>query len=139
VPNDTPQKLPPALIVPTAVLLLAHVPPAGLLLNRVHWFTHTEPAPAIAAGKALTVMVCTLLQPVPRVYVILVVPAATTHTTPVVFTVPTATLLLAHVPPPLVEARVMQLPSHTCVGPVSAVGTGLTVIMVVAVQPDPSE
>jgi len=71
-------------------------------------------------------------------------PSATpvTVTPPATLLVPTVAidvLLLLHVPPAVVSRRVMNEPTHTSnIGPMIAVGSGLTVIVNNAVQPDDS-
>lgn len=66
-----------------------------------------------------------------------VVPAATPVTTPEVFTVATAVLLLLHVPPDTVLVRATVRPVHTLVEPeiVPAVGAGLIVTGVILIHP----
>lgn len=59
-----------------------------------------------------------------------VVPAATPHTVPVAFTVPTAVLLLDHVPPGLVLASVVHWPMQVVGVPVIVAGNGLHVATV---------
>lgn len=48
-------------------LLLLHVPPASVLLNRVVALSQTTAVPVIAAGLALTVTIFTVKQPVGRI------------------------------------------------------------------------
>jgi hypothetical protein len=47
--------VPVALIVPTAVLLLLHVPPGVVLARLVHCPTQVVGVPVMAAGNPLTV------------------------------------------------------------------------------------
>jgi hypothetical protein len=57
------------------------------------------------------------------------VPPDIPHTTPVVEPiVAMVTSLLDHVPPPVRFTSVVQLPSHTRVGPVVLLGIGFTVM-----------
>ncbi len=56
-------------------------------------------------------------------------------TTPLVFTLATAVLLLLQVPPEVVSARVIADPIHTAAPPVIAPGNGFTVIVLVLRQP----
>jgi hypothetical protein len=63
------------------------------------------------------------------------VPAATPVTMPDVPILATPALLLAHVPPPVVEERVVVVPAHKEVAPVIVAGIALTVIVVVLTQP----
>ena len=62
-------------------------------------------------------------------------PAATPVAIPDVPIVATPILLLAHVPPLVVEDRVVVDPAHKEVVPVIAAGIALTVIEVVLAQP----
>ncbi len=59
-----------------------------------------------------------------------VVPAVTPHTVPVAFTVPTAVVPLAHVPPALVLASVVHCPTQVVGVPVIVAGNGLQVATV---------
>jgi hypothetical protein len=102
------------------------VPPATALERTVVEPTHTLPLPVIVAGAASTVTPRVVKQPVPKVYVITLVPADTPETTPVVPIVATDILLLAQVPPPGLVSVVVELPQRTAV-PVIDNGTGLTV------------
>ena len=135
-------------MVPTAVLLLLHVPvppDAERLFKVVVKPAQTDEAPVIvpATGDTLTVMlVVVVTEPqltLVSVYVIVVTPELTPYTTPVVApTVPTAVLLLLHVPvPPVAVAsdNVMVKPVHTDDGPVMAPANGdtLTVKLTVVV------
>ncbi len=63
------------------------------------------------------------------------VPAATPVTMPDVPIVATPALLLAHVPPPVVEDRVAVVPAHNELVPVIVAGIALTVIEVVLAHP----
>jgi hypothetical protein len=69
------------------------------------------------------------------------VPAATPVTTPEAFTVATAVLLEAQVPPAVTSASVVVDPAQTVVVPVIAATTGkaltVTVVEELAVQPEP--
>ena len=49
--------------------------------------------------------------------------------------VPTAVLLLLHVPPVVASPRVVVLPAHIVVVPVIPPGVGFTVMTVVVLQP----
>ena len=51
----------------------------------------------------------------------------------------TAAPVLLHVPPGVASANKVHDPAHTCVAPVIAAGSGLTVIVVVVEQPAPKE
>jgi hypothetical protein len=61
-----------------------------------------------------------------------VVPAAIPVTTPVTETVPTAGVLLLHVPDGLISVNVVVLPAHTAEAPLMAAGEPLTVTTIVA-------
>ena len=63
------------------------------------------------------------------------VPAATPVTIPDVPIVATPVLLLAHVPPLVVEDRVVVDPAHTEVVPVIAAGSAFTVTVAVLLHP----
>ena len=63
------------------------------------------------------------------------VPAATPVTMPDVPIVATPVLLLAHVPPLVVEDRVVVDPAHTEVVPVIAAGSAFTVTIAVLLHP----
>ena len=67
---------------------------------------------------------------------IVVVPAATPVTTPVVDPIFTLALLLLHVPPMLPSVSVIVKPTHTVDGPSIVDGYGLTVTVVVTIHPD---
>jgi hypothetical protein len=66
VPAPTPQKMPVGFIVPTAMLLLAHVPPDGVAVMVAQEPTHTDDAPPMADGKLLTVAMAVVVQPDPK-------------------------------------------------------------------------
>ena len=81
-----------------------------------------------------------MAHPFPRSYEIVVVPATTPVTTPVVpSTVAFDVLLRVQVPPPLGLARVVVDPSQTMEEPVIAPGVWLTVTTDVAGVPQPLE
>jgi hypothetical protein len=85
----------------------------------------------MAAGVVVMVTTVVAEHPVPNVYVISTVPAATPVTTP--FEVPTVAievLLLVHVPPPASVKLVVE-PVQAEVVPVIEPGNGLTVTEVV--------
>ena len=68
----------------------------------------------------------------------MVVPAVTPYTEPVVEpTVPTAVLLLLHVPPAVPSVNVVVKPTHTVIVPVITPGNGFTVTTAVMIQPVP--
>jgi len=90
--------------------------------------------PAIVAGSELTVTTAVVRQ-LPIAYVIVDMPAESPETTPEVLTVPTAGLLLLHVPPPGVAFNVVVLPIHTFIVPVIEAGAVFTVNGLIAKQP----
>ena len=117
--------------------LLDHVPP-GLAFERTivrPW--HTEEGPAISAGKAFTVTWRNLRQPLAPVYVTVDKPAATPVTSPAAFTV-AKPLETDQLPPGVAFDNVVISPAHTDAVPVMGSGTSVTVIAVVATQPDGS-
>ncbi len=105
VPTDTPETTPKPFTVATLVLLLLHVPPESPLevsvaVVPVDRVLVPEIVPAL--GNALTVIVEVVFEEQPLAetpYVIVAVPADTPDTTPDAFTVATAVLLLAQLPP----------------------------------------
>ncbi len=115
-------------MVPTAVLLLIHVPPDVVFVNVVDDPSQRTNVPAIAAGFELTVAMVVLLQPVASVYVIFDVPAVTpvraAFDEPIVAT---AVVLLLQVPPAGVALSVVVIPIHVCVVPLITDGRAFTV------------
>ena len=103
---------PPAFITLPVPAVVVQAPPAGVEFNVVERPTQTFSVPVIAVGFALTVTVAELIQPVPSVYVIFVVPADTPVTTPKASTVPVP-VLLVQVPPAGVEFSVVVNPTQT--------------------------
>jgi hypothetical protein len=85
-------------------------------------------------GNAFTSTTAERLQP-PTVYIIEVVPALSPVTTPDVDTVPTAGVLLLHVPPVVVLVRVVVPFTQMLVMPVMTAGSGFTVIVALLTQP----
>ena len=63
VPVNIPETLPVPFIVATEVLLLLHVPPPVASDNVIPNPTHTTPAPTIADGDGITVIVVVLRHP----------------------------------------------------------------------------
>lgn len=108
VPVDPP-------IVATVDGVIVHIPPPPVVSDNVVVApTHTVPLPAIMPGRGFTLTSFVLKQPVALIlYVIVVVPADTPITTPVVLpTVPTAVVLLSHVPPAGVAVRFVVVPTQ---------------------------
>jgi len=126
---DTPPTTPPpALTVPTAALLLVHVPPGVVELSVVVAPVHTVLLPVMAAGNGLTVTTAVRVQPLVPKHVIVAVPAATPLTIPDDEPmVAIAVLLLLHVAPMLVVLNVVLAPAQTANVPVMALGAGCTV------------
>jgi hypothetical protein len=126
------------LTVPTLGLLLLHAPPDAACVRVDVLPTHADAVPPIAAGVATTVTSVTLKQPdVEIIYVIFVVPTDNALTTPVVvFTVPTAKLLLLHVPPLVALDNVVVSPLQIVGTPVFGVKTAFTVTIAVDAQPE---
>ena len=124
----------PALAIPGAPEL--QVPPAVISESVVVALTHTYVAPVIDAGNGLMVIVTVLIQPVFKVYVITVVPADTPVTIPVADpTLPMPGYPELQVPPVVASLRLMVSPTQTFVGPVMVAGNGLTVTVLITVQP----
>ena len=91
------------------------------------------------ADTAFIVTTAVAVQPVPAVYTITAVPAATPVTTPVAeFTVATAVVLLLHTPPVVVLLRAVVPPIHAVRVPVTEAGRLFTVATAYALQPVPS-
>ena len=138
VPGDAPVTVPDVGLAndATAVLLLLHRPPPGVdpSVSDDPW--HTCGVPVIVVGSGFTVTVVDLVQPKPKEYVIVEVPGATAHTTPVDPTAAINALLLVHAPPVAVSDSVVHNPpKHICVSPVITDGAVFTVTTTVAVQP----
>ena len=97
-PESTPDVLP---IVPTAALLLLHVPPDDVLVSVTLVAGHSVVEPPIVAGRGLTVMLRARKQPlVGWVYVMVAVPALLPVIKPVAEPIDAlVALLLVHVPP----------------------------------------
>jgi hypothetical protein len=86
-------------------------------------------------GNGLIVTTFVVLQPEGNTYLIVVVPGAKPHTTPVEApTVATAKLLLDQVPPAVTWLSVIQLPSQTVAAPVMAGGAAFTVTVAMPKQ-----
>ena len=131
-PPTTPFEAP---TVPVAVMLLLHVPPAGVPLRVVVLLTHTASVPLIAVGSGFTVTTAVARQPVESVYDISEVPAATPVITPAASMVATAGVPLLQVPPVLTVLAVVVWFTHTVRVPVIADGSGFTVTTAVVGQP----
>jgi hypothetical protein len=121
-------------MVPTNGAAEVHVPPVVASDKFVKLPAHKLAVPVIASGTGFTVTCWVTKQPVPKVYVIVGVPAATPVTIPPA-TVASPGLLLVHVPPPGAELSVVFAPTHILAVPVITPGRPLTVTVVVTVQP----
>ena len=136
VPAATPATIPvePAVAVPGA--LLDQVPPDVEWVNEVVVPVQTTPEP-LMAGNALTVPTTNELHPpAVSVNVRLVLPADTPVKTPVPeLMVPTAVLLLDHVPEPAEFDKVTELHASTGALPVEAPGAALIVTVCAAYDP----
>ena len=122
----------------TATLLLVHVPYADAFVHVVVAPVHKLVAPVIEEGINDSVTVATATQGAPIAYDIVVVPAETAVTTPVVeFTVATPVLLLTHVPPATELLSVVVPPLHIPSVPVIGDGPAFTVSTLVAGVPQP--
>ena len=154
VPGVTPHTTPvDALTVPTAVLLLLHVPvppDAVVLLKVIHDPAHTDAAPFIvpAIGDTFTVILVVVVtdpqKTLVSVKVIVVVPTAIPPTTPVadpIVPIPGLLLLQVPVPPDAVKSfSVIVEPTHTALRPLISPAVGdmftVTFIVVIAVPQD---
>jgi hypothetical protein len=116
-------------------LLLLQLPGVVLLPSVVVRPAQTDSEPVIGPGNGLTVTTAVRLQPPVNEYDIVVVPAAMPPTTPVELTVATDGLLLAHVPPVEIVAKVVNVPEQSPKVPVIASGTAFTVTSAVVMHP----
>ena len=123
-----PQTVPEAFTVPTAVLLLTHVPPGVVDDSVVHCPTQVVVVPVSTAGVGLHVTTVFIAQLVGRVYDTVVVPdvrhPSTPEPNPIV---PTAGVLLDHAPPAGDPVSVIEELSHNCIG-VPLIPVGLAFI-----------
>ena len=124
-------------IVPTAALLVLHVPPVVVSARVIVRPTQTNEAEeVIAPTLPNTFTVAVTEQPAALIYVIVAAPGEMPLTTPVPEPiVAMAGLLLLHVPPVVALLRVVVKPGQTLVVPVIAVGNGFTVNVTVFRQP----
>lgn len=120
-------------------LLLVHEPPGVASASVAVLLMQSDDGPVMAAGSGLTVNGAVTVQPEPREYVMVTVPAVMPDTEPddepmVAMEV----LLLVQVPPP--AASVSRVPPDTQTRKVPPIGAGpeFTVMVFVAVQPDGS-
>jgi len=134
-PGVMPVITPPVPAVATVALLLAQLP-VPISESVVVAPSHRWVVPVIPDGKGFTVMVVTVLQPVPSVYVTKVEPGTTPVTTPL--TEPTVAVevpTLTHVPPAVVSASEAVDPTQTWVVPPIGPGNSFTVTAVTVVHP----
>lgn len=132
IPVTTPLAEP---MVATAGVAELHTPPGVALISGVVAPEHTLERPFIARGVILTITMADRAQPVANVYTIVAVPAPMPETRPdVAFTVATVGARLLQVPPVDVQARAVVRPVQTARAPVMVAGSGLTVMVVVALQ-----
>lgn len=132
-PVEIPVTTPPVLTVAVPLPLL-HVPPEtveeSVIAPHVHTVDGPEMVPAEGVVFTVTRWVATLLpQVLLTVYDTRTSPPAIPDTTPVALTV--AAPEPDHAPPIGVPESVMELPTHTAVGPETepGVGTGSTVTL----------
>lgn len=132
VPAVRPFTTPAVLTVPTAGVLLLHVP-AGVLERVTVALIQTVDGPVNAVGRVFTVTVRVARQ-LETLYVIVAVPPETPVTVPPE-TVATAILLLLHVPPLVLELNTVVAATHTVCVPVKAAGKPFTVTTTEREQP----
>ena len=136
-PADTPVTNPvPVPTVAVPVLLLLHVPPAVMLDSVTVAPALRAAVPVMAAGDGFVVNASVLEQPLVSLYVMVVAPAASADTLPLlVFTDAIVGALLVHVPPVTAFESVQALPVQMDDGPLMAAGVWLTVITALVKQP----
>ena len=132
-PPVTRPELEPILAVAGVPLL--HVPVPVASPSEVVAPAHTLSVPNIGVGVWFTVTILVAKHPVPKVNVIVAVPAVTPYTLPDASTVALELSLLVHTPPPPSENTV-DCPVHTVGVPLIVPGSEFTVICVLALQPD---
>jgi hypothetical protein len=115
-------------IVAIDVLEDDHTPPLTVFVSVVVEPGQALSNPPMAVGIAFTVTTMVALQPEPRVYVMIAVPAATPVTTPELATVATEVLLLLQDSPPDDAQLSAVVPAgQTEVAPVILAANGVTV------------
>ena len=140
VPATRPETTPNGSTVAIARAPDVHVPAALSLVNAVLEPAHTESVPDIASGIGLTVIVAEVMQPVPRVYMIVATPWVIPVTAPAVpVPTPTVTSVLLHEPPEVASVRMIVDATQTAEGPPMLPGFALTVTSLIALQPVLSE
>ena len=135
-PDITPDVLPAVAIVVDPLL---QIPRADVLLNVVVEPVQTVAVPVIVEGVVFTACIrVAAVQPLPKVYVIIVVPAVTGVIVPDELPiVATAVALLLQFPPASGSVSVSVLLVHTTEGPDIAPGVWFTVTVVLAGVPQP--
>ena len=119
----------------TVISAVLHVPPPASL-NMIVEPEQTAPDPKIFVGNGFTVKILVVLQPVGMEYVIFTVPEdVPVVIQPLLPIVATVALLVLHVPPGVRSVRHVDKPIQTSGVPVMATGIGLTVSVVLVVQP----
>ena len=116
-------------------LLLDHAPPASAVNKEMVLPWQTADGPETGLGNVLTVTTMVAIHPVDNVYVIVTVPLLTPVTTPALFTVAVAMLLLLQLPPDALLNNVVVLPGHTSANPLIEGGSEFTVTTAVVKQP----
>lgn len=136
VPPATPVTIPePVPTVAMVVFAVFHVPGDEASLRVMLDNGQTNDVPEMAGGNGFTVTMAIVVQPVPNVYVIFAVPAATPLARPVPGTiVATLVLPLVQVPPPASVSCVFD-DTQRFNEPDIGLGNGLTVTGVLVVQP----
>jgi hypothetical protein len=121
--------------VAIVVLLLDHVPPAMALLSPVVRPVQIEALPVMAA-TGFTVMVEKTTQSEPSEYVITAVPGFIPVTMPVVNPVVAMEVApLVQAPPETASLSIIKEPIQTLAAPDMGPGAGLTVTVIVVIQP----
>ena len=144
-PAITPDTIPELLTVAIIPRLLLQMPPGAASASGVVLPAHTAGTPVIvpASGSGFTVTVCVAIavpHPLVTEYEIVVFPAATPSTDPVLLTVAIPVEPLIQLPPVAGSERMIVAPGHNAEAPtiVPATGNGFTVTMLVAIaEPQP--
>ena len=135
VPKASPLTALP-LIETTPLPVVLQAPPATVSASMVVVPTHTLNVPVIVAGAVFIVIILVTMHPVPREYVITLVPVPTPFTRPLREpTVAAKVLLLLHVPPPEPFERVIVSLAHKADPPIMGPGERLIVTDVTATHP----
>ena len=116
----------------TPVLLLLHVPPVITSVKVALLPRQTFDGPDIGDGNGFTVTEYVLLQPVYIINSIVAGPSDMPVTVPDASTVAINGEPQAHVPPTVIDDKLIVLPAHNVVGPVIGAGNAPTVNIAVA-------